>query len=170
MSSPSSINYKRFIIVGQNDDMNIFLLPSGWLHLDTSKPFATGLGIENYKIVDHNVNRKLISINLKDILQTKQLKKLRFILKERIIIDKPIVATWYPHTTTICPSSLAKYFHSLGAEVIQKLPEMEIIRTKPPNQQIPKIAINHKSLNNNQTMELKEYENMLGGAFLRLPE
>ena len=103
-------------------------------------------------------------------MHNKQLKKLRFILKERIIIDKPIVATWYPHTTTICPSSLAKYFDSLGAEVIQKLPEMEIIRTKPPNQQIPKIAINHKSLNNNRNMEMKEYENMLGGAFLRLPQ
>ena len=157
---------------GNDDTENIMLLPSGWLHLDVSSRYAENLGIENCKIVEHNINRKLLSVNLKDTLKkSAALKKLRLVLKERVIVSKPLVLTWYPDSNDVCPSSIAKYFDTLGALVIQKLPEMKIIRTQPEHHLMPKVKFITKnaSLQELEGITIDDFENVLGTAFLGLP-
>ena len=147
------------------------LLPSGILHLDMKSTYADSLGIENYKIVIHNINRKLISINLKELTNNANLRKLRLILKERVIVNKPLIVTWYPDTNNICPSTIAKYLSALGGSVSQRLPEMTIVRRQPKDNAIPKHKfIHHSSSTEIEAITIDDFENDIGAAFLRLPE
>jgi len=147
------------------------LLPSGWLHLDTKCTYAENLGLENCKIVTHNVNRRLISINLKSIINTANLRKLRIILRERVIVTKPLILTWYPDTNEVCPSSIAKYFNALGGYVSQRLPEMCIVRRQPYNRTIPKPNfMKDASSNEKDGITIDDFENAVGAAFLQLSQ
>ena len=146
------------------------MLPSGWLHLDTDGKYAETLGIENCKIVTHNVNRRLISVNLKEIINTSHLRKLRRILRERVLVNKPLILAWYPDTNEVCPSTIAKYFNTLGGSVTQKLPEMSIARSQSYNSTIPKLKIMKDSSEEQDAMTVDDCENILGAAFLQLSQ
>ena len=173
---PLKITSKNFYLInlyfqkGQNDDINILLLPSGWLHLDTDSTYADSLGIENCKIVTHNVNRRLISINLKEIINTSNLRKLRRILRERVLVNKPLILTWYPNTNEVCPSTIAKYFNALGGSVTQKLPEIGIARSQSYNRTIPTRKTMKDSSEEQDAITVDDCENILGAAFLQLSQ
>ena len=147
------------------------MLPSGWLHLDTKCTYAETLGIENCKIVTHNVNRRLISLNLKDMINTAKLRKLRIILREKVIVTKPLILTWYPDTNEVCPSSIAKYFNTLGGSVSQRLPEMSIVRRQPYNRTMPKPKfMKDASSDEKDGITVDDFENVLGAAFLHISQ
>ena len=102
------------------------------------------------------------------------LKKWRLAFKEKILVNKPIMVIWYPDNPKICPSTIAKYFDSLGATVSQILPEIDLIRRQPDMKQIPKVQLVQKDALLNEVKDngisVDEYENILGAAALGLSE
>ena len=103
------------------------------------------------------------------MLNNTNLKKLQITFKQRALISKPLVVTWSPNNGNVCPSSIAKYFHVLGCNVKQKLPEMTVTRDQPLNKKIPTA---HKS--NREEMECRsvsvyDIENIYAASVLQLP-
>lgn len=157
-------------VYGETDEINITLLPSGWLHLDATNKFAESLGLSFGKVSVQNCNRKLLSFNLKDMLVDAKLKKLQIALKQRVLFSKPFIVTWCPNNNNICPSTIAKYFHMLGGNISQKLPEMEVFRDQPLNHMIPRAQTTDFAKNQEWEASIYDIENIFAATVLQLPK
>ena len=163
------LNHFLYPNSGETDDLNITLLPSGWLHIDTANKYAESLGLSFGKISTQDPNRKLISLNLKDMLNDKNLKKLQTAFKQRLLFTTPLYVTWYPNKNNVCPSTIAKYFHMLGCDVIQKLPEINITRDQPFNQKLPTARTSNLSENQEaRSVSVYDIENIFAASVLQL--
>ena len=105
------------------------------------------------------------------MLNDTNLKKLRNVLKQRVLLYKPIFVTWYPNNMNVCPSSIAKFFHLLGGHVTQKLPEINVTRDKPTDNKIPKVQIsNGHEKHQESAISVYDFENIFAATLLELPK
>ncbi|KAL1491122.1 hypothetical protein ABEB36_011765 [Hypothenemus hampei] len=91
------------------------ITPHGKLILSLTKDTYQALGLEGKvsHFTHRNRDRFIINVDLKDGKFSKQ--KLQKALKR--LPEVAVIVSWEPPDNTICPSSIAKYFHQLDYEV-----------------------------------------------------
>jgi hypothetical protein len=79
-------------------------------------------------------------------------------------LSSPVVFSWFPTDPTVCPSTLALYIANQGVKVTELRSENGIIRLNSANGKIPGFQFQE-----GEDVDLREFENWVGAAFLQIP-
>lgn len=110
----------------------VYLTPDGKLNLIVHKDFYQTLGLEG-RSVGKSKERFEITIDLKNnnfIEQPKLYNRIKNALSNPDIGTFDFQLTWQSIDSTICPSSIAKFFKDIGYKVEQHGIEIKMMRTK----------------------------------------
>jgi hypothetical protein len=78
-------------------------------------------------------------------------------------LSSPVIFSWFPNESSVCPSTLAKYISSQGVKVTEVFSEFEFVRFNPMDGKIPRFEFNDEA-----NFDMSEFENWIGAAFLQL--
>jgi hypothetical protein len=112
---------------------NLIITSDGILHMILHTQSVPYLGLSVSSVRDKSTNLCIVNIDLKDLVKNpKRRSDLAQIFRDKISqeIPGPFLVSWKPDSEEICPSSVAKYFHDLGADVKERIPDVRLIRSE----------------------------------------
>ena len=110
---------------------NLRISPDGILRLILPSQSLPYLGLAQTCITDKVTDLCIAELNLKSLIKNpKRHSEISQIFRQKLVVPGPFLLSWKPESDSVCPSSVAKYFHDLGAKVVEKSPEIKLIRTE----------------------------------------
>ncbi len=131
---------KTFLLSGQvfissftqNDeiDNSLILRPNGDLVIRIEERLSNKLGLSAAKRHSKGNGQILLRVNIVEQQRSSQ-KNLAAMQKSlsclEYIFQEPYTLTWKPHDVSLCPSTIAKFFHDNGAFVEEVEPEIHVL-------------------------------------------